>query len=177
MVFMGKDKPTIIEWEADDLENYSSYGGHFLPGADFPRAVLSLCYSKDGEKILSASCFETVGILEDKKVVTAVKEWDCNTKECIGNYYDGLYFNDITSASYRPDEKGIIFSSKDCSITEWNIGEKKHSCIYRLHKDSVTSVCYSPDGEKILSGSKDGTIRIWLPGFWTKEKKKIETQV
>jgi WD40 repeat protein len=69
--------------------------------------------------------------------------------------------NDVTFATFSPDEKRIVSSSWDKTIKIWdsNSGE----CLHTLkgHKRFISSVSFSPDGNRIISSSWDKTIKIW----------------
>ena len=67
--------------------------------------------------------------------------------------------DDVTFATFSPDENRIVSSSWDKTIKIWdtNTGE----CLRTLkgHKQSVNSVLYSFDGARIISCSDDKTIK------------------
>ena len=102
--------------------------------------------------------------------------------------------DNVTFATFSPDENRIVSSSWDKTIKIWdsNSGE----CLQSLkgHKKGICSAAWSKDGKRCFSAAWDDTFRIWdtISGeclqiitreyfvgiyyaIWSKDKKKIIT--
>lgn len=66
----------------------------------------------------------------------------------------------VTFASFSPDEKRIVTASLDNTVRIWDFGTERQ-LLKLQHKGNVWSARYSPDGRRILTASADGTVRIW----------------
>ena len=71
--------------------------------------------------------------------------------------------NEITSATFSPDGKTIAVSSREKTITLWDITQEEPQIIhvYRGHSNIVTDVVFSPDGRFLVSTSSDNEARLW----------------
>jgi len=140
--------------------------------------INSLIYSKDGQRVLSASSDKTV------------KEWNRETGECLRTFKG--HSCTVRSFVYSEDEKRILSAASDGTIKEWDrktgdclhtfkghhwdvnhINSKRDHHLY--HKDDlnghyvrwrksntvINSVVYSEDEKRILSAASDGTLKEW----------------
>ncbi|KXJ19576.1 NACHT domain- and WD repeat-containing protein 1 [Exaiptasia diaphana] len=131
------NKPNVTEAFLFEL------GGH-------SKGVLSTCFSRDDEKIISAS--------EDN----SIRLWNSHTGSLLAQL-DG-HTGAVTSLKVSPDGMLIASSSADQSIKLWSYQSEK--CIQTLqgHQERITSISFNKDGTKILSASIDKTLKIWEVG-------------
>lgn len=109
--------------------------------------ISSSVYSKDGEKILSASRDLTI------------KEWDVESGLCLKTFSGHKAW--VRSAIYSSDGKKILSASFDKTIKEWDVESGQLLKTYIGHRAYVNSAVYSVDKKRILSASDDGTIIVW----------------
>ena len=69
--------------------------------------------------------------------------------------------NWISALVITKDNKYIISGSRDCTVTIWNLEEKRQEAILRGHTNYVNTVAVTNDNKYIVSGSNDSTIIIW----------------
>ncbi|MCS6809211.1 MAG: OmpA family protein [Bacteroidota bacterium] len=66
----------------------------------------------------------------------------------------------VTHASFHPDETRVVTASADGTARIWDINTERQLMVLR-HKSLVSSARYSPDGKRIVTASLDGYLRIW----------------
>ena len=81
--------------------------------------------------------------------------------------------DDVSSASFSPDNKYIVSASYDNTIRIWDAQTGKELKKLEGLTEGINSVSFSPDGKRIVSASWDNTIRIW-DAKTGKELKKME---
>src|SRR5262249_20526291 len=111
-------------------------------------AVLSLAYSKDGNKLLSGSYDGTarLGNLADGA-----------SREFRGHDWW------VWSVAFSPDEKRFVTGSQDGSAIVWNVATGQASPPFLAHTGPVYSAAFSPDGEHVATGSYDKRVLLWRP--------------
>ena len=176
IVFVSGDDVRV--WNRD---GYKIFKGH-------TESVYSVCFSPDGNKIVSASLDGSLriwDISEEKdlkkfdytswiysasfdtdgsRIVSAssdstVRIWDASTGICLDTLIG--HTGDVYSASFSPDGSRIVSASSDSTVRIWNAATGE--CIRTLegHTSYVYSASFSPDGSQIVSASNDGIVRIW----------------
>ncbi|KAG2342754.1 WD40 repeat-like protein [Suillus weaverae] len=111
-------------------------------------AVTSLCWSKDGAHIFSASCDHTI------------RKWRAiDGQELV--VFRG-HTNYVTSLCLSLNESYIVSASGDCSIRIWDLKTNQPVGDPLLHDDEVLTVAMSPDGKYIASAGIDKKIYVWI---------------
>src|SRR5258706_4154551 len=109
----------LSSWPAPPLE----WTGH-------TRAILSMCYSPDGTRVVSGSNDKTIRI------------WDAESGTVIGEPLTG-HTRGVNSVAYSPDGRHIISGSEDSTIRIWD-AETGTALVNPLetHPDHVPSSAY-----------------------------------
>ncbi|MBL7128352.1 MAG: caspase family protein [Ignavibacteria bacterium] len=111
--------------------------------------VTSVCFSPDGNYILSGSSDKTV------------KLWDISNGKEIRNFTG--HTRSVNSVCFSPDGKFVLSGSGDGTLKLWDISNGKEIRTFDGSTTGVNSVCFSPDGKYILSGGDyfDPTVKLW----------------
>ena len=67
----------------------------------------------------------------------------------------------VSSASYSPDGRHVVTSSKDGTAIIWDAETGAQECVLRGHEAWVNSASYSSDGRHIVTSSWDYMAIIW----------------
>ncbi|MFO0799209.1 MAG: WD40 repeat domain-containing protein [Gemmataceae bacterium] len=67
----------------------------------------------------------------------------------------------ITTLTFTPDGKHVVFGGRDHSVRVWSVEDKRETGRGKEHKGDVRSVAVSPDGKMVASGSQDRTAILW----------------
>ncbi|KAG2339016.1 WD40 repeat-like protein [Suillus weaverae] len=109
--------------------------------------VMSLCWSKDGAHIFSASYDKTI------------RKWrSIDGEELI--VFQG-HTNIVNSLCLSPDENYLVSASSDYSAHIWDLKTNQPVGDPLLHDDEVLAVVISSDGKYIVSGGLDAKIYVW----------------
>ena len=116
-----------------------------IKGHDY--SVMSLCWSKDGTHIFSASMDGTIRKwqLIDGKEVFVLRG----------------HTHTVTSICVSLDGRHLVSASADCSVRVWNMKTNQQVGDPLLHDDELFTVVVSSDGRYIASGGIDTKIYIW----------------
>ena len=110
-------------------------------------AVNSICFSPDGEHILTASDDQTARV------------WDAQTgrelMQLVG--HEGP----VSDARFSSDGQRIVTGGKDGTTRVWDAQTGHEVRLLAGHAGSVESVAFSSDGRRILTTSEDKTARLW----------------
>jgi WD40 repeat protein len=109
--------------------------------------VNNVCFSPDGQRIISGSSDRTVRI------------WDVASGAELAVLRG--HETNVDRVSFSPDGQRIASGSQDRTLRIWDVASGAELAVLRGHESYLLSVCFSPDGQRIASGSNDGTIRIW----------------
>jgi WD40 repeat protein len=67
----------------------------------------------------------------------------------------------ITTLTFTPDGKHVVFGGRDHSVRVWDVEAKRETARVKEHKSDVRSVAVSPDGKLVASGGQDRTAILW----------------
>ncbi|KAG2059902.1 WD40 repeat-like protein [Suillus hirtellus] len=135
----GQEDKVICIWSKD--------GKLLMEIEGHERQVTSLCWSKDGAHIFSASVDHTI------------RKWrSIDGKELV--VFRG-HTNDILSLCLSPDERHLVSASHDYSVRIWDLKTNRPVGDPLLHDDEIWVVVISPDGKYIASAGSDGKIYVW----------------
>jgi WD40 repeat protein len=67
----------------------------------------------------------------------------------------------VLSASFSPDGRRILTTSKDRTARVWDADSGKQIALLNAHEETLNSALFSPDGRRIVTTSADGTARVW----------------
>ncbi|KAG2059905.1 WD40 repeat-like protein [Suillus hirtellus] len=134
----GKDK--VIRMWSKEGELLMEIEGH-------DSLVTSLCWSKDGVHVFSASFDRTI------------RKWrSIDGKELV--VFQG-HTDAIISLCLSPDESHLISASIDHSVRIWDPKTNQPVGNPLLHDDEVWAVVISADGKYIISGGSNAKIYVW----------------
>ncbi len=138
-------------WSAETGKPLATFAGH-------TDAVVSVAFSRDGSKLLSASYDGTARL------------WDVATPASplvtFRGHDDGKI---VRSARFSPDEQRIVTASDDGQAIVWSVASTKDDgrgeplAVFREHHEPVYAAVFSPDGKHVVSGGQDGRLLVWDP--------------
>lgn len=138
-VITSTDNGMAIRWKGNILRP-STFVQTALGGW-----VYSALYNHNGKQILTAGGSNTAQIF--------------TTGGPRVKYFAG-HDDQVSFASFSPDEKRIVTASFDHTARVWDVHNEKQVLKLR-HKGNVWSALYSPDGKRIVTASLDGAVRLW----------------
>lgn len=130
----------VLVWDASGTHEPMVLHGHNKP-------VISVNWSADGKRIVSAS------------VDTTVRIWNAHGSGqtiVLRGHED-----EVNSAAFHPDGQRVVSASSDKTIRVWSADGAGEPLIFREHDARVNSAFFSPDGQHIVSTSNDKTVRVW----------------
>jgi WD40 repeat protein len=134
----GMDK--VIRVLSKDGELLIEIKGH-------DRALTSLCWSKDGAHIFSASSDSTI------------RKWHSNNGEQLAVLRG--HTSAVRSLCLSPDERHLVSASKDYSVRIWDLKANQPVGDQLLHDDELWALAVSPDGKWIVSAGLDAKVYVW----------------
>jgi WD40 repeat protein/serine/threonine protein kinase len=112
-------------------------------------AVLSVAFSADGKKLLTASFDKTARL------------WDVETGRELHVFRGHSWW--VWSAAFSRDEKYIVTASQDGSAIVWNAATGEKFAQFLGHQGPVYSAAFSPDGTRVATGGYDKRVLVWRP--------------
>lgn len=139
-VISVSDDSTIKIWGADS-------GGVEKTITDYTDTILSICYNKEKDLLVTASVDKNVIIWDSKTY---------NVKVVIPHPSPVCY------AAFNPDGNNVVTASADSIVRIWDWSNTKKTIRELIgHTDAVRIACFSPDKKHLVTGSDDFTIKIW----------------
>ena len=89
-----------------------------------------------------------------------IKLYDVDKRKLKLRFRNAKPGQQITSLSYSPDGRSMIFGSFDGTVSFWNLILNRRFWIMKLFDMPVYCVNYAPNGKKVAVASNDGTIKI-----------------
>jgi dipeptidyl aminopeptidase/acylaminoacyl peptidase len=109
--------------------------------------VLSVSFSPDGKRIVSAGDDQTIRI------------WDATTGDeeltLVG------HSGPVRNVNFSADGNRIVSGSIDKTIKVWDATTGEEILTLANHTEAVFDVQFSPDGRSLVSCSDDATVRMW----------------
>jgi WD40 repeat protein/serine/threonine protein kinase len=111
-------------------------------------AVLSVTFSKDGQRLLSTSYDKTARL------------WDVASGRELHVFAGHNWW--VWSAAFSPDETEIITASQDGSAILWSTETGEQKGQFLGHRGPVYTAAYAPDG-RVATAGYDKRILLWNP--------------
>ncbi|CAE6533922.1 unnamed protein product [Rhizoctonia solani] len=128
----------------------SAYDGtvHVGPLEGHPNDVLSVAFSPDGGRLVSAS-------------LGSIRVWNSYNGIRVSGTFKG-HMRHINSVSFSPDGARVVSAGHDSTIRVWNAYDGAPLLDPLTdHTDLVLRVAFSPNGDLLASASADRTVRLW----------------
>jgi len=117
----------------------------------FPRhsdAVLSVAFSPDGQRIVSAG---------DNRTAIVWDAWTGQKQFTLKGHTGRIW-----SVAFSPDGRRIVSAgNEDRTAKVWDAQTGREQLTLKGHTESVQCVAFSPDGRRIVSAGEDRTARVW----------------
>ena len=118
---------------------------------DVPSPNLSLAWTPDGTRLLSAGSYGDSNI----------REWNTCTWKQVGYPWNG-HTNDIIDIAVNPTGTLIASASHDKTVRLWRLSDRQTIASFKLrHSDDLFSIAFSIDGKHILGGGYDKKVSEW----------------
>jgi WD40 repeat protein len=133
--------------ENNMIRMWSKYGELLVEIRGHDSWILSLCWSKDGQRIFSGSADLTI------------RKW----RSIDGGELAVLrgHTNGVRSFCLTPDERHLVSASGDYSVRIWNLKTDLQVGDPLWHDDELNALVIFPDGNCFASAGLDHKIYIW----------------
>lgn len=129
-------------WDAESGALLKKFGGHSEP-------VLSVAFSHDGRKLLTASYDKTARL------------WDIASGAELREFKGHSWW--VWSAAFSPDDAQIVTASQDGTAIVWSADSASHSAPFTGHAGPIYCAAFSPDGNFVATCGEDRKILLWRP--------------
>ena len=135
----GSGDGTVKLWETATGACLRTLDGHEGP-------VLAVCWSADGQHVLSASRDRNGPALGHRTGAATA-------------HVRGPHRQSAGGGAQTPTDSTSLSGSADRTLELWDTATGRCLHVFEGHQGGVTSVCFSAGGGYVLSGSEDRTIR------------------
>ena len=146
--------------DADVIVCSSDNGNELLVLTGHREWVRTVCYSPDGDRLLTAAGDPTQSVDHTARI------WDAQSGDLL-HTLEG-YKDDLSCAAFSPDGDIVVTGGNDSTIRIWDANTGDTIRTIRTKSFCTQSIAVSPDGEYILAGfgfysisPQDCTVRIW----------------
>lgn len=129
-------------WSVADGRRVQQFAGH-------DDAALSVVFSKDGQRLLSASYDKTARL------------WDVSNGKERQAFRGHTWW--VWQAVFSPDEQRVVTVSQDGTAIVWNVGSHDRSPAFTGHRGPVYCASFTPNGASVATGGFDRRILVWKP--------------
>jgi WD40 repeat protein/serine/threonine protein kinase len=112
------------------------------------KAVHSVCFSPDGQSLLTASADCTLRL------------WDVARGEPLGAPLSG-HSDEVFTALFLSGASRIVSGGRDRVVRIWDQSTGQQLVRLPGHDDYIFTLACSPDGATLVSGSGDASLRLW----------------
>ncbi|HVU88540.1 MAG TPA: protein kinase [Pirellulales bacterium] len=139
----SNDKASELKlWDAASGVEIRSFDGH-------TDAVLSVAFSRDGQRLLSSSYDKTARL------------WDVATGQQVRQFKGHTWW--VWSAAFSPDESHVVTASQDGTAIVWSVDSDEKSAPFTGHAGPVYAAVFSPDGHFVATAGYDKRVLLWRP--------------
>jgi WD40 repeat protein len=148
----GERKEAAAVWDTGIGEKFLS-----LKGPDV--AISSVCFSPDGNYILTASAWQhPVQTIKSADYTLRVYDAETGAEVLAIQGHRGEVFG----TAFSPDGKRLVTGWRsDPTAKVWDVATGQQDLSLRGHTNAVNGVAFSPDGKRIVTGSTDTTAKVW----------------
>ena len=140
---LGQGQITLWSREASTDDAYA-IGQTWSDHAD---VVTSLCFTRDGQQLLSSSEDATARIFDLKG-------------EAPVRIFRG-HFDAVWHAGFSADEALIVTASEDATVRVWSVITETEIFRFTGHDGPVFAADFAPDTSCIVSGGEDRRVLVW----------------
>jgi WD40 repeat protein/serine/threonine protein kinase len=112
-------------------------------------AVVSVAFSRDGKRLLSASFDKTARL------------WDVESGKELKSFLGHSWW--VWSAAFSPDEERVVTASQDGSAIIWRTETGARIAQFLEHRGPLYSAAFSPEGDRVVTGGYDKRVLVWRP--------------
>ncbi len=132
-------RPAITLWDAERGVELGQLNGH-------QRRVVSIRFTKDGQKLLSMSWDDSVRLWDLKKR-TLIAQSNCAS--------------DVTDIAYlTPNEGDVLIADRTGNINRCSLRDEQPARVVTHYKFSIRGIALSPDGNSLLVGGLTNEYKI-----------------
>ena len=148
----GERDGRVRLWNLTNVTEQRQFGSALKHRSSW-KAIRSVAFSSDGQRIVSAS--------EEG----SVRVWDTATQT---SPLEFSYPGSVYSARFSSDNQRVLLGGKSNTVVVWDLKNDRQQTSFDGHKEQVLSVGWRNDGHALSAGGRlpnkgraDNTIRVW----------------